>query len=102
MTLLAWVRIEIDELSDRDGFEKIPLALETATSVVRKMLVDGERMGILEFSKDEFQRLLHPVNVVTQIVDTAHVVGQFVFRAYNKQVLDADADAADPPDLRPR
>jgi hypothetical protein len=98
---MAWVRIEIHEPSDRDGFEKIPLALETATTIVHKMLADGEHMGILEFSKDEFQRLLHPVNVVTQIADSAHVVGQFAFRAYNRQMLDAEADAADLPDLRP-
>jgi len=101
VTLLAWVRIEIDEPSDRDAFEHIPLALEAALGVSRRLLAEGEEMKLLVFSKDEFQRLLHPVNVVAQTTDASQperVVGQFVFRAYNKQVLDADAEADDASD----
>ena len=93
---MAWVRIEIDEPSDRDAFEHIPLALEAALGVSRMLLAEGEAKGLLVFSKDEFQRLLHPVNVVAQTadaVDGERIVGRLVLRVYDKQVLDADAEA---------
>lgn len=104
MTLMAWVRIEIHEPSDRDGFEHIPIALEAAAQAAHRLEDNGERMGLLAFSTDEFQTLLEPVNVSMETPDASNperIVARVMFRAYNKERVDAMPDERDPPDLRP-
>jgi hypothetical protein len=101
---MAWVRIEIHEPSDRDGFEHIPIALEAAAQAAHRLEDNGEKMGLLAFSTDEFQTLLEPVNISMETQDASNpdrIVAQVMFRAYNKERVDAMPDERDPPDLRP-
>jgi hypothetical protein len=57
MPLRFWVAAELNEASDRDAVERLPKILGAVVATVASMVAVGE----IEFTKDEEQKLIRPL-----------------------------------------